>query len=142
MDLSGIQAPRMDWNSSNLPEAFDKFERHVKLMFSGPLKNKSEEEHVSYFLLWIGDRGRDIHSTWKDISPENAKKIKTYYERFRSYVQPKLNPIFARYKFYKQMQDNDSIDAYITRLQLCAQDCNFAEKMDEMIRDRIVFDTS
>lgn len=142
MDLSGIQAPRMDWNSSNLPEAFDKFERHVKLMFSGPLKNKSEEEHVSYFLLWIGDRGRDIHSTWKDISPENAKKIKTYYERFRNYVQPKLNPIFARYKFYKQMQDNDSIDAYITRLQLIAQDCNFAEKTDEMIRDRIVFGTN
>lgn len=141
MEFSGIQAPRMEWDSSNLPEAFEKFERHAKLMFSGPLKAKTEEEHVSYFLLWIGDKGRDIHCTWKDISEEDAKKLETYYDRFRAYVQPKLNPIFARYKFFNQTQENDTIDSFITRLRMCARDCNF-HNADEMIRDRIVFGTN
>ena len=51
MDLSGLSVPKMDWESSNLPEAYNKFERHAKLMFTGPLKKKSVEEQVSYFLL-------------------------------------------------------------------------------------------
>jgi len=54
----------MDWDSSNLPEAWDKFIRHSMLVFSGPLKSKSEEEKVSYLLLWVGDKGRDIRHTW------------------------------------------------------------------------------
>ena len=34
--------------------------RHTALMFSGPLKAKTEEEKVSHLLLWVGDKGRDI----------------------------------------------------------------------------------
>ena len=83
----------MEYNSSNLPDAYEKFERHAKLMFSGPLKEKTEEEQVSYFLLWVGDRGRDIHSTWRDILADDTKKLDTYFSRFRAYVQPKLNPM-------------------------------------------------
>ena len=64
MDLSGIPHPCMNWDSSNLPEQWDKFKVHVELIFSGPLKAKSEEEKVSYLLLWIGDQGRQIFRTW------------------------------------------------------------------------------
>lgn len=63
-------------------------------MNTGPLKGKSEKEQIAYLLLWIGDKGRDIHSTWTDISEEDVDKIQTYYDRFRAFVQPKLNPIF------------------------------------------------
>ena len=92
----------MDWQSTILPDGYDKFERHAKLMFSGPLKKPSPEEQVSYvllwvgdkgrplkklspeeqvsyLLLWVGDKGRDIHSTWT-ISAEDAKKPATYYK--------------------------------------------------------------
>ena len=52
-----------------------------------------------------------------------------------------LNPIFARYRFNNEVQGSDSIDAFVTRLKLRAQDCNYAER-DNMIRDRIVFGCS
>ena len=138
MELSGIKPPCMDWSDSNLPEQWNKFKRHLSLIFSGPLKNKSEEEKVAYLLLWTGEKGRDIHATWNDISAEDSKKLETYYSRFQAHVQPKLNPIFARYRFYNELQNNDNIDAFLTRLRLIARDCNFNDE-DEMIRDRIVF---
>lgn len=56
-------------------------------------------------------------------------------------MQPKLNPIFARYKFNNEIQNQDTIDAFLTRLRLSARDCNF-DKVDDMIRDQKVFGTN
>jgi hypothetical protein len=138
MELTGIAPLSIDWQSSNLPEAFEKIERHAKLMFMGPLKGKSEPEQISYLLLWAGDRGREIYSTWTDLSEEDAKKLEKYFDQFRAHVRPKLNPIFGRYKFFNEIQGEDSIDSYITRLRIRVRDCNFNDT-DDMIRDRLVF---
>ncbi|KAK0137209.1 hypothetical protein N1851_026595 [Merluccius polli] len=59
MEAFGVPTPRMDWESSNLPDAWRRFKQHAELMFTGPLKNKSEEEQCSFLLLWIGDKGQD-----------------------------------------------------------------------------------
>jgi hypothetical protein len=53
-------------------------------------------------------------------------------------MQPKLNPILARYKFNNKVQGLNSFDKFVTNLKLLARDCNFKDT-DEMIRDRIVF---
>ena len=100
MELSGITPPSMCWDATNLPEQWDKFTRHTELIFSGPLKRKSEEEKVSYLLLWVGDKGRDIRHTWNDIPVGDEKKLKTFYERLKKQLRPTLNPIFARYQLY------------------------------------------
>ena len=63
MDMSGIPAPVMNWEAINLPEAWKKFHQHVELIFQGPLKSKKEEEKVSYLLLWVGEKGRDVCNT-------------------------------------------------------------------------------
>lgn len=124
-----------------MPEAWKKFKQHVGLIFDGPLTDKSEPEKVSYLLLWVGEKGRDVYNTWTGISEADAKKLNTYYDKFKNYVQPKLNPIFARYKFNNELQGSSSIDQFVTRLKLLATDCSFTNS-DEMIRDRIVFGTS
>ena len=104
MELAGITPPYMRWDDTNLPEQWEKFMRHTALMFSGPLKAKTEEEKVSYLLLWVGGKGRDIRHTWTDISADDAKKLDTFYERFKKHVRPTLNPIFARYQFNNEIQ--------------------------------------
>ena len=129
----------MRWDESNLPEQWEKFERHARLVFSGPLKGK--EEKVSFLLLWVGDKGRDIRHTWTDISDADSKKLDTFYKRFKEHVQPTLNPIFARYQFNNEKQGLESVDLFITRLRLKARDCEF-ENQDTMIRDRFVFGTN
>ena len=115
--------------------------RHTALMFSGPLKAKTEEEKVSYLLLWVGDKGRDIRHTWTDISTDDAKKLDTFYEHFKKHVRPTLNPIFARYQFNNEIQGSEAIDSFVTRLRLKSRDCDYQDS-DEMIRDRIVFGTN
>ena len=69
------------------------------------------------------------------------KNQKTFCNRFKQNVHQKLNPIFARYRFYNETQCNESINDFVTRLKLRAQHCEFAD-MKEMIRDRIVFGTN
>ena len=64
MDLSGIPPPVMNWKPSNLPEQWEKFKLHDELIFSGPLKDKPEEDKVSCLLLWIREEGRQIYKTW------------------------------------------------------------------------------
>ena len=68
-----VQVPCMNWESQNLPEQWKKFEAHAKLMFSGPLAEKSEIVQISYLLIWVGEKGRDIRSTWT-LSDAEAKK--------------------------------------------------------------------
>ena len=115
--------------------------RHTALMFSRPLKAKTEEEKVSYLLLWVGDKGRDIGHTWTEISADGAKKLDTFYERFKKHARPTLNPIFALYRFNNELQGSEVIDSFVRRLRLKSRDCNYHDP-EEMIRDRIVFGTS
>ena len=92
MDLTGIPPLKMDWDSTNLPEAWKKIQQHVDLIFPGPLVVKEEPKMCKCLLLWIGDKGRDVFNTW-EISTEDAKKLQPFYDRFKPYLQPKLNRV-------------------------------------------------
>ena len=68
--------------------------------------------------IWIGDKCRDVYNTWTLTKDE--KKLDTYYQRFKAYVQPKLNPVFSRFKFNNEVQGQQSIEQFVTRLRLFA----------------------
>ena len=95
MDLTGVQSPQMDWDAENLPERWKRFRQHMELMFSGPLAAKKEEEKYSYLLIWCGEKGRDIPNTWSDVTNDDKKKLKPYFERFANHVDSKCNPVFS-----------------------------------------------
>lgn len=94
MENAGVPTPRMDWESSNRPDAGRKFRQHVELMFSGPLRAKEEEEKCSYLLLWIGEKGRDVFNTWT-LTADERRVLQTYYGKCEGYVTPKAHPIFV-----------------------------------------------
>ena len=56
-------------------------------------------------------------------------------------MQPKLNPIFLRYKSKLATQGTNTTEQYLTKLKTLAKDSIFNDP-DEMIRDRIVFGVS
>ena len=60
---SAGSTPKMDWSSSDLP--WKAFKQHCEFFFGGPLKQKSEEVKCNYLMLWVGDKGREIYSTWE-----------------------------------------------------------------------------
>lgn len=104
MALSGVETPVMQRDGETLKENWRRFKQYVGLMFSGSLKSKNEAEKCSYLLIWVRQKGRDILNTWADIAEEDEGKLKTYYDRFEKHVNPKANPVFARYKFYNKVE--------------------------------------
>ncbi|XP_069129346.1 uncharacterized protein [Argopecten irradians] len=138
MDILAGHTPQMDWCKTDLVTAWKSFKQHVEFMFSGPLKKKGEVEKCSYFMLWIGEKGRNIYSTWT-LTADEGKLLKTYYDRFESYVKPRSNVIYNRYRFHsKQQSEGETFEQFVTELQVLVKDCNY-DNSDEMVRDRIVF---
>jgi hypothetical protein len=107
-----------------------------------PLAEKEEKQQCGYFLLYIGQKGRDIYNTWALKSAE-IDKIDALFDRFEAYCNPKQNVTVLRYKFNTRDQRSDeNIDQYVTELRRLANDCSYGELLEEMIRDRIVCGTN
>ena len=69
----------------------------MELVFSGPLAAKKEGEKCNYLLIRCREKGRVIANTWSDVTEDDKKKLKTYFERFANHVEPKCNPVFSRH---------------------------------------------
>ena len=140
MDEHNLKYPRMDWDAKDLPLAFKSFKEHFNFMFGGPLKSKSEEEKCNYVMLWAGEKGRNIYSTWT-LTNEERKQLAIHYEHFENYCKPKSNKIYSRYIFMRREQGTDEpFEQFVTDLKLLYKECGYHHAMeDEMIRDHIVF---
>ncbi|XP_045182664.2 uncharacterized protein K02A2.6-like [Mercenaria mercenaria] len=142
MDSNNLssQTPKMNWETKDLPSAFKAFKTHAEFMFGGPLKKKSEAEKCNYLMLWSGDHGRQLYSTWK-ISDEEKNSLDTYFNNFEQYCQPKSNRIYARYRFRSRtQQEGEMFEQYVTDLKVLLRDCGYPVEMNEdLVRDQIVF---
>lgn len=47
--------------------------QYCQFWFAGPLTKSTEAQKCKYLMIWIGDKGKDIYSTW-NISEEDGKK--------------------------------------------------------------------
>ena len=136
--LAGLPIPTMDWHSPDAPQAFKKFKARCELYFSGPLKEKSEEEQISYLLIWSGDDGIELVSTW-NLSGTDKKKLSTYWTRFENYLSPKSNFRLARYKLRTLRQEPDeSVDSFVKKIRILVEECHFTNP-DEHIIDALIF---
>lgn len=96
MDLTGFPIPRMDWDSTNIVEEFKKFHQHVELILTGALSEKTEAVNVTYLLLWVGEKGREIYNTLT-LSDDERKSARLICDAFQKHLQPKSNSIFSRF---------------------------------------------
>ncbi|XP_052783396.1 uncharacterized protein K02A2.6-like isoform X1 [Mya arenaria] len=109
-------------------------------MFKGPLKEQSQEVKCNYLMLWVGEKGRSIFSTWRPTDDEQ-KDLTYFYNQFENYCKPKSNRIYSRYIFKMKIQkDGESFEQFVTDLRLLIKECDYPEDiLDDMIRDHIVF---
>ena len=124
-ELAGLPIPTMDWHSPDAPQAFKKFKARCELYFSGPLKENSEEEQISYLLIWSGDDGIELVSTW-NLSATDKKKRSTYWTRFENYLSPKSNFQLARYQLRTMRREPDeSVDSFVKKIRILVEECHF-----------------
>ena len=114
------------------------------------LKGRTGEKRCSYFLLLIGEKGREIHKTLTFAEPETEtgedgrpvwkRTTEQLRKAFREYCSPQKNVTYERHKFnIRNQTENESIDQYVTELRTLASTCEFENLKDGLIRDRVIF---
>ena len=137
-ELAELLTPRMDWSSTDAPQALKNFKNLCELYFSGPPKDKSEEEQVSYFLIWSGEERIELVSTWT-LTADDKKKLSTYWEKFQEYVAPRSNFRLARYKLRTLKQEpGESEDSFLKKVCILVTECKYTDP-DEHITDALIF---
>ena len=137
--LAGLPTPNMDWSSSDTPQALKKFKNVCELYFSAPLKDKSEEEQVSYLLIWSGEEGIQLVSTWSLSADKRKKKLCTYWEKFAECLAPRSNFRLARYKLCTLKQEpGEAVDSFLKKVRILVTECKYTNP-DEHIIDALIF---
>ena len=152
----------MNWEAQDLDREFRRFKQHCSFVFNGPLEQKTEIVKCNYLMSFIGDKGRDIYSTfqWAPATPAVAAVVNAngeevtpavaaapaenetlngVYAKFENYVAPKKNQIRATVIFNRRKQkDSERFDDFVTDLRRLIQDCGYGDQEDRMLRDAIV----
>ena len=69
-------------------------------------------------MLWVGNKGRDIYSTW-GLTADEKKKLDKYLTNFEAYCRPKSNNIYSRYMFKSRVQkDDEPFEHFVMDLRL------------------------
>jgi transposase InsO family protein len=134
----GMEKPHMNWKAENLHREWERFDKHFKYYCMGPLSSKGEEVKIGYLLLFVGERGREIHEG-VTLSDDDKKVLNKNLEVFKNYTAPRKNMLRASFKFHRRRQgETESFDDFVTDLRILMRDCGFEDK-DRRLRDAIVF---
>lgn len=86
--------------------------------------------------------GASTYSLMWNLLSLDKPKDKTYTELVRllkNHFDPKPSEIVQRYKFdSRSHKSNESVMEYVAELRRLAQDCNYGDTLQLMLRDRIV----
>ena len=142
-------APKPLSFEGNLAENYRRFREHWDLFEKTELVERSQEVKCSYFLLCIGEEGREIYKTLSFTAAETTtdeegtttwtRTVAEIKEAFKQYCEPRRNVTFERHKFNTRNQhEGEHIDQYVSALKTLAKTCEFKDLESGLIRDRIV----
>jgi hypothetical protein len=111
-----------------------------RLQFFFEANDIEEDSKKRASLLTIA--GADTFKTIRSLLAPSKPSEKTYDEivqALTNHFSPKRSQVLCRSKFYQcEKKPEDSVSTYLSELRTLASDCYFGDKLDEMIRDRLV----
>ena len=146
----------MNWEQADLEREFRRFKQHCEFIFEGPLNEKSEKVKCNYLMPFMGDKGREIYTTFEWIPRQEAvlneqqqevtaaqaaenETLNGIFTKFGNYVAPKRNQIRATVLFNRRIQkENERFDDFVTDLKRLVKNCGFGDMEQRMLRDAIV----
>ena len=95
-------------------------------------------QQVSTLLYCVGEEaGAVLAST--GITADERKVYDTVVKKFDDFFKVRRNVIFERARFNRRnQQEGETAEKYIMELYTLADNCNYGDLRDEMIRDRLV----
>jgi len=107
---------------------------------------KGDNAKIGIMLSYVGKEAREIYKTLPWVTAGDESKFQKVLEAFQNYCSPRKNIIYERYIFWSlQQEEGESIDAYLTRLQVKIDSCEYSKEgwpaavRQELTRDKFVF---
>ena len=105
------------------------------------IANGITEENVKRPIL-LSASGPEIYNLCRSLCAPAIPSTKTYAQLtdlVKKHLNPKPNPISERFKFYSRYRKtSESIANYVASLRQLTEHCGFEQRVNEMIRDRLV----
>lgn len=60
-------------------------------MFKSVLIDTGDKEKVSYILLWLGEKGLDMHNSWTFTKEDDRKEPDIILKKFKNQLEPKTS---------------------------------------------------
>ena len=115
-----------------------KIQRSLPTVFFRPVKGKERARTDSFLLIWSGDEGRELASTWT-LTADEKKKLSTHWAKFEGYVAPRSNFRLARYKLPTIKQEpSETVDSILKKVRILVKECKYTNP-DEHIIDALIF---
>ena len=134
----------------NVAENWRTFEQGFRIYAKAALKKRDPDE-VAYTLLNLaGKEAIERAKTFvyaplkhvegrEDIPAESAENVEDLMKKFKEMCNPQGNVIVERHKFNtRDQKQNEPIETYIADLRSLADNCEYGDLRDELIRDRLV----
>lgn len=121
-------------------KAWKKWRRDFEIFLSasGAVDKLSEEGKINLLLHVIGTDGRDAYEAFDWPSVE-IKTLDAVFRKFDAYYIPLVNEAIETHVFNLRVQRNDeTIDHYLEDLKRLSESCEFGDKKDKMLRDRLL----
>ena len=90
--------------------------------------------------MTLNSKRKSLHNGFQFESPNDKNDLAKILQKFDEFTIGELNETFERYTFnFRNQQENEIINSYVTALRTLAKTCNFCECMrDSINRDRVV----
>ena len=135
MDTATKQPEEFTFVAADWPVWKTRFTRFLNV--SG-LKSKDEEVQIDALVYHMGGQAEDLLSSFA-LKDAEKKKYATVLAKFDSHFEGKKNVIYERARFNLRTQgEGEAVDDFILDLYRLADRCEYGDKKDEWIRDRLV----
>ena len=122
--------------SENLAQTWMKWQEHFTLyLIATRAAEKTGKGKTSILLTCIGEKSREIYSTFEFKNGHYKYNLETVIEKFINYSEPrKKTQIFTC-----KQKDHKRFDNYVTELRSKASQCEFGEISNRLRKDMLVY---
>ena len=130
--------PSSSFNSRNLDDWPRWKKRFQQYRVASELKETDEAQQVSTLLYCLGEEAESVLES-TNATADERKQHDTVLTKFDSFFKVHRNDIFERARFNsRRKQEGETVEQYIMELYRLADNRDYQEIKEEVIRDRLV----
>ena len=100
---------------------------------------KDEKRKTAVFFTLVGGKTYNLLRNLASPGKPADLKFTDAIELLKNHFNPKPLLIAERYKFYQRRQETaENVAEYLSALRKCAEHCNFADFLQQALRDKFV----